>query len=393
MAEGTKPIPIVLSLQTRARRSLVSMLQSPLLFAGTLLLLYLLYIAVTNIVSGEYTTRQFFQQLIFGLAQGSIYSLIALGYTLVYGILFMINFAHGEVFTAGAYAGFFTVYAFQQSGFLQEHTVAALLITMLAGAAASVTVAVTLERIAYRPLRKAPRLVPLITAIGASITLQQLYLLLFGASPRRFPDVHLYIFPNVFKTLECSAVDGVEVCLGLDLVGGIYPVDILGMEVRLRPLSFVIFALALVIMASLWFVIKRTKIGRAMRAVAEDKNTAALMGIDVDMVIVTTFVLGALLAGLGAVMFVIIPGNGQVEPLMGFFPGIKAFTAAVIGGIGNVPGAMFGGMFLGVAESVGPSLLGISNQLKDVVAFGMLILVLIFRPTGFLGEILSEKKA
>jgi branched-chain amino acid transport system permease protein len=146
-------------------------------------------------------------------------------------------------------------------------------------------------------------------------------------------------------------------------------------------------------MATLWFMVRRTKTGKAMRAVAEDKRTAALMGINVDRVIVTTFILGASLAGAGAILFILIPGNGQITPTMGFVPGIKAFTAAVVGGIGNIPGAMFGGMFLGIMESVGPSMLGLSNQLKDVVAFGMLVLVLIFRPTGILGEVLSEEKA
>ena len=379
--------------QTWSSRILRSVTQSPLHIIGSAFLLFLIAVAIYNVGTGEYTPRQFFQQLIFGLGQGSIYSLIALGYTLVYGILFMINFAHGEVFAAGAYAGFFTIHAFDESGFLVEHTVAALVITMIAGAIASVITAVLLERIAYRPLRTAPRLVPLITAIGASITLQQLYQTLFGASARSYPRVHLYILPQVFNTLECDEVDGVEVCRGLDLTDGIYKIDLLGMSLRVRPLSVLIFITALIIMYALWMFIQRTKTGRAMRAVAEDKHTAALMGINVDRVIVTTFVLGALLAGVGAVLFAIIPGNGQVTPTLGFFPGIKAFTAAVIGGIGNVPGAMFGGLFLGVAESVGPSLLNISNQLKDVVSFGMLVLVLIFRPTGFFGEVLSEKKA
>jgi branched-chain amino acid transport system permease protein len=385
MSEGTGAI--------RRRSSRLNVFfQSPLHIIGTLFIVLLIVVAMSNVASGEYTFRQFLQQLVFGLAQGSIYSLIALGYTLVYGILLMINFAHGEVFTAGAYSGFFTMYMFAQSGFLEEHTVAALLLTFLAGIIASVLVAVALESIAYRPLRGAPRLVPLITAIGASITLQQLYLRLFGASARRFPDVNLYVFPQIFKNQECSTVDGVEVCKGIDIIGGIYPVDVLGNTLRLRPISFIVFFLALFLMWALWTFIQKTKTGKAMRAVAEDKNTAALMGINVNRVIVTTFMLGGALAGAAAVLFVIIPGNGQVSPLMGFSPGIKAFTAAVIGGIGNVPGAMFGGMFLGIVESVGPSLLNISNQLKDVISFGLLVLILIFRPTGFFGEVLSEKK-
>ncbi len=374
------------------RRRSYFFLQSPLHIVGTVFLLFLIWTALTNVLSGGYTLQQFLQHMVFGLAQGSIYSLIALGYTLVYGILLMINFAHGEVFTSGAYAGFFTIHYLAETGFLAENTFAALIITFLSGMLAAALVAVALERIAYRPLRQAPRLVPLITAIGASITLQQLYLRLFGASSRRFPDLHLYILPNVFKNQECSTVDGVEVCRGLDVVGGIYPIEFLGMTLRLRPISFIVLFLALAIMWGLWMFIQKTKTGRAMRAVAEDKQTASLMGINVDRVIVTTFILGGALAGAAAVMFVVIPGNGQVNSLMGFSPGIKAFTAAVIGGIGNVPGAMFGGLFLGVVESVGPSLLDISNQLRDVISFGLLVLILIFRPTGFFGEVLSEKK-
>jgi branched-chain amino acid transport system permease protein len=164
------------------------------------------------------------------------------------------------------------------------------------------------------------------------------------------------------------------------------------MELRLRPISFLVFFVSLLLMWALWTFIQRTKTGRAMRAVAEDKDTSRLMGINVDRVIVTTFVLGGALAGAGAVLFAIIPGNGQITPTMGFLPGIKAFTAAVVGGIGNVPGAMFGGLFLGVAESTGPSMLGLDNQLKDVVAFGLLVFVLIFRPTGIFGEVVADKK-
>ncbi len=378
---------------TRRYNYLLPLLRSPMYTIGAAFLVFLVVVAASNVLTGEYTPEQFIQQLIFGLSQGSIYSLIALGYTLVYGILFMINFAHGEVFMAGAYMGFFTIYGFQQSGFLQEHTFLALLGTLIAGMLASVVVAVLLERIAYRPLRNAPRLVPLITAIGASITLQELFKLLFGASARRFPDIKLYVFQSLFEGASCETLRGETICRdGIDIVSGIYTINLLGMELTIRPISFVVFFVSLAIMIALWFFIQRTKTGRAMRAVAEDKNTAALMGINVDRTIVTTFVLGALLAGAGAVLFSMIPGNGQIESRMGFFPGIKAFTAAVIGGIGNVPGAMFGGLFLGVAESVGPSILGLSNQLKDVVSFGLLVLVLIFRPTGFFGEVLSEEK-
>jgi branched-chain amino acid transport system permease protein len=365
---------------------------NPIRLAGIIFLALLAYIAISNVLAGEYDADQFVQNIIFGLSQGSIYALIALGYTLVYGILFMINFAHGEVFMAGAYFGFFAIHIMDESGMLANQTAIALILTLVAGIVGAIVVAVILERVAYRPLRNAPRLVPLITAIGASITLQQLFLRLFGASARRYPDVHLYVLPKVFHTLECDVVNGVEVCKGLDLVDGIYPINLLGLEFRVRPMSFIVLFISLLLMSILWYIIQNTKTGKAMRAVAEDKNTSALMGINVNRVVVTTFILGAALAGAGGVLFALIPGNRQITPTMGFVPGIKAFTAAVVGGIGNVPGAMFGGLFLGLVESIGPSLLGLPSQLKDVVAFGMLVLILIFRPSGILGEVLSDKR-
>ncbi len=365
-------------------------IRNPLRLFGLVFILFLVLVAFNNIQSGGYDLERLTRNLIFGLAQGSIYALIALGYTLVYGILLMINFAHGEVFMAGAYIGFFAISAMENSGLLVSQPLLALLITLFVGVIASVVVAVALERIAYRPLRNAPRLVPLITAIGASIALQQLFLRLFGASTRRYPDVHFYILPNVFPNQECTTVDSAQVCRGIDLISGRYDVDILGMNLRILPIHFLVFFLAIVFMSMLWFYVQRTKTGKAMRAVAEDKATAALMGINVDRVIVTTFVLGAALAGAGGVLFALY--NQQVSPFIGFIPGLKAFTAAVLGGIGNIPGAVFGGLFLGVIESVAPSLLGLSQQLKDVIAFGMLVLILIFRPTGIFGEVLANKR-
>lgn len=374
-------------LMTRSRSTLLS---NPLRLVGTIFLLLIAYVAIGNLLAGELTLERFVRQMIFGLAQGSVYALIALGYTLVYGILSMINFAHSEVFMSGAYIGFFAIHAMNQSGFLEQQTGLALLITMLVGVTASVTIAVLLERIAYRPLRGAPRLVPLITAIGASITLQQLFLRLFGSQTRVYPDVRFYVLPGIFN-LECGEVNGAQVCRGLDLIGGRYNAQFLGLELQIRPIYFLVFFTAVVMMAALWYIVRRTKMGKAMRAVAEDKKTASLMGINVDRVIVITFALGAALAGAAGVLFALY--NTQVQPFMGFTPGIKAFTAAVIGGIGNIPGAMFGGLFLGLTESIAPSLLDISRQLEDVIVFGLLVLVLIFRPTGIFGEVLSEKKA
>jgi branched-chain amino acid transport system permease protein len=372
-------------------RVLGGLIRNPLLLVGTLFVIFLIYVALSNLLSGQFTIERFVRQSIFGLAQGSIYALIALGYTLVYGILSMINFAHSEVFMAGAYIGFFAIYATDQSGLLDSQPGLALLITILVGVIASVVVAVLLERIAYRPLRNAPRLVPLITAIGASITLQQLFLRLFGSATRVYPTVNFYVLPGLFPDLGCSEVDGQQICQGLDLISGSYRVEFMGLQLQLQPIRFLVFFTALILMGALWYIVRRTKIGKAMRAVAEDKKTAALMGINVDRVIVVTFVLGAALAGAAGVLFALY--NTQVSPFMGFVPGIKAFTAAVIGGIGNIPGAMFGGLFLGVTESVGPSLLGLPSQLEDVIVFGLLVLVLIFRPTGIFGEVLSEKKA
>ncbi|MDX1995214.1 MAG: branched-chain amino acid ABC transporter permease [bacterium] len=373
----------------RIRRTLINdPIQVILYAAGGIFLLLLLLSAINTITSEGFVLSQYIRRLTFGLAQGSIYALVALGYTLVYGILGMINFAHGEVFMAGAYIGFFAAYGMVEAGWLQTVPLLVLLITLLVGMGASVVVAVLLERIAYRPLRSAPRLVPLITAIGASIFIQQLFLRLFGGSPRVYPDLYL----NVPGTRgECEIVNDVQTCVPVDLIAGIYDVRFLGLELTIRPLVFIIFFLALALMGGLWLIVKRTKIGKAMRAVAEDKNTASLMGVNVDRVIVTTFVLGAALAGAAGVLFALY--DGRATPGMGFTFGIKAFTAAVLGGIGNIPGAMAGGVFLGVIESVAPALLGIPQQLEDIVAFGMLVLILIFRPTGIFGEVLAKKKA
>ncbi|MHB0877967.1 MAG: branched-chain amino acid ABC transporter permease [Anaerolineae bacterium] len=336
--------------------------------AGIVVIVAVIVRIGVNLSQSTLQPSTYVSQIIFGLAQGGIYSLIALGYTLVYGILFMINFAHSEIFMGGTYLGFFVINAFAQSGFLQRSPLLALLITTLVAMAASIVLAVGLERIAYRPLRRAPRLVPLITAIGASLFLQYAFRGLFGTSVKVYPDAHLTVF-------------------GVDILGGIY--DIGGLMIR--PIYFVVFFLAVFLMLALYLFVQKTKTGKAMRAVAEDKDAAALMGIDVDRVIVITFVLGAALAGAAGVMFALY--NKQVTHTMGFIPGIKAFTAAVLGGIGNIPGAMVGGLFLGLAESTFPTLLGIDLQLKDVISFGLLVLVLIFRPTGILGEVLSRKKA
>ncbi|RME82226.1 MAG: branched-chain amino acid ABC transporter permease [Caldilineae bacterium] len=318
--------------------------------------------------TSKYTADQWATLVFAGLAQGSIYALIALGYTLVYGILLMINFAHGEVYMSGALTSLFLAQYLSRIGFLDSNPVIGILALILLAGTVSTIVAVLLERIAYRPLRDAPRLVPLITAIGASFALQYTFRGLYGAEFRSYP---------VVQPLRGE-------------------VNVFGFEVPLVQL--VVLAAAVVLMVALYLFVERTKMGKAMRAVSEDKDVARLMGIDIDRVIVTTFAIGGALAGAAGVF------NGLFRPqgfyfFMGFFPGLKAFTAAVLGGIGNVPGAMFGGLMMGVIESLFPNLilegLGIpsANQLRDAFAFTVLVLILIFRPQGIFGERLAEKKA
>jgi len=305
-----------------------------------------------------------------GVILGSVYAVIALGYTLVYGILFMINFAHGDVMMIGAFAGYFTLTALGASGFADRSVATSILslaAAFLVGIVTAMIVAVALERIAYRPLRKAPRLVPLISAIGASLFLENAAQLMFGAARQSYPN------PSLLERNTGWTV----------LVGG--------EKVLVTYTGVLTLVLSIVLMVGLYFLVMRTKMGRAMRAVAEDKQTAALMGINVDRVIGNTFAISGVLAGAAGVLWGL--HMGIIYPFVGFVPGLKAFTAAVMGGIGSVPGAMLGGLSLGVLESVGPAVLGIDYQLKDVVAFAILVLVLIFRPTGLLGEVLAQKKA
>jgi branched-chain amino acid transport system permease protein len=337
------------------------------LVGGAIILLVVVG-SVATLRAGTYTARHWFDFIVFGLAQGSVYALIALGYTLVYGILRMINFAHSEVYMSGAFTGYFVANAMNRSGFLDQSPFVGLLAIFAVAIATSVTIAVLLERIAYRPLRRAPRLVPLITAIGASFFLQYTFRGLYGSQNRAYPEV--------------------------DVLEGAWS---LGGEFIIQKIQVLVIVAAALLMFGLYMFVQRTRTGKAMRAVSEDKDVAALMGIDVDAIIVRTFVLGAALAGAAGVLYALM--FRQVNFLMGFIPGIKAFTAAVLGGIGNIPGAMLGGLFLGLFESVGPTLfldgLGIPApyQLKDVIAFTMLVLVLIYRPTGILGERLATAKA
>ncbi len=295
-------------------------------------------------------------QVINGLTIGGIYALIALGYTLVYGILFMINFAHGEIFMFGSFGGYAALTYFVNSGFADSHPVLSVIAAFLAAMILSSVLGMLLERIAYRPLRKAPRLAPLISAIGASIFLQNVMMLIIKARMQVYPDV----IAEEYIDIGWFSISYFQIFI------------ILG---------------SILLMVALYLFIRKTKIGKAMRAVAENKDAASLMGIDVNRIILITFVIGSALAAVAGVMVGIY--YTQINHMMGFIPGIKAFTAAVLGGIGNPVGAMLGGFFLGMAETLG--VLVMPSEYKDVIAFGLLVLVLVFRPTGILGEVVSER--
>jgi len=334
--------------------------------------------AVVAIVVGTFRTltgrglvtlsgAQWRDNVVSGLSLGAVYALIALGYTMVYGVLRFINFAHGEVFMSGTMIGFFVATALARTGLWAGNGIyLALLIVLLASMATSTFIAVLLERVAYRPLRGKTRLIPFITAIGASFFLQYAFAGLFGTSVHHYPDV-------------------------AQLAG---QVSIAGVPV-LKTQAVVIVA-ALLMMAGLYLFVERTKTGKSIRAVAEDQETAQLMGINVDRTIVLVFAIGGAMAGIAAFLYTLV--FGQAFFLIGFVPGIKAFTASVVGGIGNIGGAMVGGMLIGLIEAVSPNLilsgLGIpaAFQLTDVVVFLALVVILIFRPTGLLGERVAEDR-
>jgi branched-chain amino acid transport system permease protein len=318
-------------------------------------------------IKGRYTTAQWVDFAVFGLTIGSIYAQIALGYTMVYGVLRLINFAHGDFVMAGAFAGFFAAQPLDQSGFLSAHPVLGMGTILVVAIATSIAIALLTERIAYRPFRRVSGLAPLICAIGVSFFLQQTFRGMFGSAVKSYPE------PSWQRA----------------------SFDVFGFNIP--RIDVILIVLALFFMAGLYLIVHRTKMGTAMRAVAEDAEAAALMGIDVNKVIVFTFVLGGGMAGIAGVFYAFL--YKQVYFYMGFTPGIKAFGAAVLGGIGSIPGAMLGGFFLGMVESVGPALfldgLGIvaPYQLRDLIAFTLLIMVLIFRPQGLLGEKLAKKRA
>ena len=302
------------------------------------------------------------QQVLNGLVLGSVYALVALGYTMVYGILQLINFAHGEVLMIGAMVSMTMVTQVLGGSTLPGWF--QLLIALAVAVPICVIVSLLMERLAYRPLRNAPRLSPLITAIGLSIVLQTLAMIIWTPSPQVFPD----LLPT----------DPVH-------IGG----AILG------PKQLLILGVAAVMMAGLVLLVNKTKLGRAMRATAENPRIAGLMGVNANFVIAATFAIGAALA---AVAGILVALNYNITHFsMGFTPGLKAFTAAVLGGIGNITGAMVGGLLLGVIESLGAGYIGdltggfLGSHYQDIFAFAVLIIVLLFRPSGIMGERIADR--
>ncbi|PWB36096.1 high-affinity branched-chain amino acid ABC transporter permease LivH [Pseudomonas sp. SDI] len=300
----------------------------------------------------------FFQQLVNGLTIGSTYALIAIGYTMVYGIIGMINFAHGEVYMIGSYVAFIVLAGLAMMGIhsLPLLMTAAFVATILVTSAYGYSI----ERVAYRPLRNSNRLIPLISAIGMSIFLQNTVLLSQDSKDKSIPN----LIPGSFS----FGPGGAE-------------------EVLISYMQVLVFVVTLIAMTGLTLFISRSRLGRACRACAEDIKMANLLGINTNNIIALTFVIGAALAAVAAVLLSM--QYGVINPNAGFLVGLKAFTAAVLGGIGSIPGAMLGGLVLGVAEAFGADIFG--DQYKDVVAFGLLVLVLLFRPTGILGRPEVEK--
>ena len=304
------------------------------------------------------------QQIVNGLVVGSVYALVALGYTMVYGILGLINFAHGEVLMIGALSALTTITSLM--GVAPDLPPLLLLAAgLLVAIPTCMTVAFLMERLAYRRLRGAPRLAPLITAIGVSFLLQTLAMIFWGRN--------YHTFPQLISTTPLQPIDGVFI----------------------SPVQISIILVSALLMFALVTLVNRTRLGRAMRATAENHRVASLMGVDVNRIIALTFVLGAALAAVAGVMFA--SNYGIAHYAMGFMPGLKAFTAAVLGGIGNLAGAMLGGIVLGLVEAVGAGYIEdftfgfLNSSYQDIFAFVILGAVLIFRPTGLLGERVSDR--
>ncbi|HEY8279523.1 MAG TPA: branched-chain amino acid ABC transporter permease [Bdellovibrionota bacterium] len=298
----------------------------------------------------------FIQHTINGVSLGAIYALIALGYTLVFGILQFINFAHSEIFMLGAYSGFYIGNALN-AGEGQKQGLGIFIFVLLASMATTAVIGFLVEKLAYRPLRKAPRINVLITAVGVSLLFQFGAQMLFGPNPRPFP----------------ALID-----LNTSLHFG---------EVQVDPIQIVVCVVAFALMLGLEFILFRTKVGKAMRAVSHDHNVALLLGVNVDFIISLTFVIGSALAGAGGVLVGL--AYPKIEPLMGMMPGMKSFVAAVLGGIGNVRGAVVGSLIMGLSEQY-IVVYGVPT-LRDALAYAILIGILIFRPKGLFGKTLAEK--
>ena len=303
----------------------------------------------------------FFQQIINGLVLGSMYALVALGYTMVYGIINLINFAHGDVLMVGALTSWTVVSLFASSG---APGWALMLLSVMVAIVVCAALNFAIEKVAYRPLRNAPRLAPLITAMGVSLLLQTLAMIIWKPNPKAYPQ----LLPTE-------------------------PINLGGPVITVTQI--LILSVTAVLLAVLTWLVNRTRLGRAMRATAENPRVAALMGVKPDVVISATFIIGAALAAVAGVMWA--ANYGTVQHSMGFMPGLKAFTAAVLGGIGNLAGAVLGGLLLGLIEALGAGSLGdltgglLGSHYADIFAFVALILVLTLRPSGLLGERVADR--
>jgi branched-chain amino acid transport system permease protein len=317
-----------------------------------------------------FDSQLFVQLTVNGLTLGSLYALIAIGYTLVYGILKLLNFAHGDVYMVGAFIGYGVLVAFDGPLSPNIALVPLIVLMFLVAMLASGGLGVVIERFAYRPLRDAPRLAPLISALGVSFFLQNSALLLLGAEFRSYDSFLL-------------GSDQPELFIPGPLVDAVFVVN--GVNVQL--VQVLVMAMTVVLMVALTLLVARSKLGKAMRATAFDREAAAMMGIDIDRVIASTFFIGAVLAGAAGVMFGLL--FSQVFHLMGFLAGLKGFTAAVVGGIGSIPGAMLGGLLVGLTEAYSAGYLG--GRWSDLTVFGILIVVLLVRPTGLLGARAIQK--
>jgi len=301
----------------------------------------------------------FFQELVNGLTTGALYALVALGFTMVYGVLKLLNFAHGDLYMVGAYVGFFVMQWFGGPTKVSIPVPLLLVIMFVIAAVLVGGLGVAMERFAYRPLRNAPRIAPLITAIGVSFFLENSALLLFGAQPR------------IYNTSDfISLSSGIQVG-----------------SVTIDSVQIMVLVLGLLLMIGLRLLVNRTRLGRQMRAVAVDREAAEMLGINVNFTIAATFFLGAALAGVAGVMGGLL--FNQVTPTIGFIAGLKAFTASVVGGIGSIPGAMLGGLLIGVAESFITGY--ISSTYTNLLVFALLIAVMLIRPSGLLGQVQLQK--